>query len=344
MTLTGPGRTERRSQPQGILLFNFDIDGARLKPEHETVLRADVAPTLRSGGSLSLVGLASRSGKARHNEDLSLRRARSVLAYLQRMIPGHFAVKTLTGFGERKAAAEGQRDGAEDERFRSVLVLLSPTSTPPGAPDVIQLDDMNAPTAPSNGVLDTLGQVLDIAGFGIDFIALFASGVTIAVLEALSPVLGIVSAGIALPAAWLSGDRLARFNGFCQGFWNAMQDMASQYSDPSLPTRPEIQWPAVRAPRVHLSPEPIISESQRAWRAGEEAGCRHAYETILKMERNPPVHAITVNGRRMQVRATGRLYLALLYRAHGKDVDRAIRASFNRRLRQQGRGDWPLYK
>ena len=342
--LTGPGRMERRSHPPGILLYNFDVDAARLKPEHEKVLRADVAPTLRSGGSLSIIGLASRSGRARHNEDLSLRRARAVLAYLQRVIPERFAVQTVRGFGERKAAAEGYRDGVEDERFRSVLVLLSRTPTPPKTPDVIQLDDMSAPLAPGDGVLDTLGKVLDFAGFGIDLLGLFASGVTIGILEALSPVLGIVSAGLALPAAWLGGDRLARFNGFCQGFWNAMQDMANGFSDPSLQTRPENQWPAVRVPRAHPSADPIANEAQRAWRAGEEAGCRHAYETILSMERTPAVHTVMLNGRRVKVRASGRLYLALLYRAHGREVARAIRAGFNRRLREQGRSDWPLYK
>jgi hypothetical protein len=343
-TLTGPGRVERRTRPDGILLFNFDVDGAQLKPEHEKVLRTEVAPTLRSGGSLSVVGLASRSGKAGHNEALSLRRARAVLGYLERMIPQRFPVRTLSGFGERKAAAEGYRDGVEDERFRSVLVLVSSTSVPPRAPDVVELDGPAAPVAPGDGALDTLGKVLDSVGFGIDLLGLFASGVTIAVLEALSPVLGIVSAGLALPAAWLAGDRLARFNGFCQGFWNAMQDMANGFSDPALPTRPESQWPPVPVPRVHPSADPVVSEAQRAWRAGEEAGCRHAYETILKMERNPPVHSLTVNGRRIKLRTSGRLYLALLYRAQRRDVARAIRAGFNRRFREQGRSDWPLYK
>jgi hypothetical protein len=102
--------------------------------------------------------------------------------------------------------------------------------------------------------------------------------------------------------------------------------------------------PALRVPRPHPSSDPIASEAQRAWRAGEEAGCRHAYETILSMERTPAVHTVLVNGRRVKVRASGRLYLALLYRAHRHEVARAIRAGFNRRLREQGRSEWPLYK
>jgi hypothetical protein len=131
---TGPGRTEHRTSPKSLLLYNFNINGDQLKAEHEAFLRKEVVPILQRGGSISLVGLASRSGSDSHNLALSEKRAHNTLAFLRKVVPGKFAAREVTGFGESKAKQEGYRDGSEDERFRSVIVFVSPAPTPPDPP------------------------------------------------------------------------------------------------------------------------------------------------------------------------------------------------------------------
>ena len=131
---TGPGRTEHRTSPKSLLLYNFDINGDQLKAEHETFLRKEVVPVLQRGGSVSLVGLASRSGSHSHNLALSERRAHNTLAFLRKAVPSGFAARQVAGFGESKAEQEGYRDGSEDERFRSVVVFTSLSPTPPVPP------------------------------------------------------------------------------------------------------------------------------------------------------------------------------------------------------------------
>ena len=43
---TGPGKTEKRTNPPSLMLYNFDIDGDQLKDEHKKFLRAEAFPTL----------------------------------------------------------------------------------------------------------------------------------------------------------------------------------------------------------------------------------------------------------------------------------------------------------
>ncbi|PID42549.1 MAG: hypothetical protein CSB48_10070 [Proteobacteria bacterium] len=160
---TGPGRTERRNSPKSLLLYNFDINGDRLKPEHEAFLRKEVVPVLQRGGSVSLVGLASRSGSASYNQALSERRAKSALAFLQKAVTKKFAVRTLTGFGEDKAKQEGYRDSTEDQRFRSVVVFVSAASIPPVPP--------KKPPGPKDRVLVVL---LENGGIKIDVAAILS--------------------------------------------------------------------------------------------------------------------------------------------------------------------------
>jgi hypothetical protein len=68
-----PGKIENYAyQKPGTItakLYNFEIGKFDLKQEHSNYLINVVAPILRRGGSLSIVGLASRSGsdeKTRH--------------------------------------------------------------------------------------------------------------------------------------------------------------------------------------------------------------------------------------------------------------------------------------
>src|SRR5205085_1365079 len=78
MTLTGKGKTEKRANPASLLLFNFDIDGDKLKEEHKAFLRVEAVPAIRAGSSISVIGLADRLGGTKlhaHNQVLSQNRA-----------------------------------------------------------------------------------------------------------------------------------------------------------------------------------------------------------------------------------------------------------------------------
>jgi hypothetical protein len=168
---TGPGRTEYRTSPKSLLLYNFDINGDQLKAEHEIFLRKEVVPVLQRGGSVSLVGLASRSGADSHNLALSERRAHNTLAYLRKAVPGAFAAREVTGFGESKAEQEGYRDGSEDERFRSVIVFTSSAPTPPDPPKKhdVTPEKPKVPLGPKDRVLVVL---LENGGIEIDITAI----------------------------------------------------------------------------------------------------------------------------------------------------------------------------
>ncbi len=150
---TGPGRTEHRANPASLMLYNYDVDGSRMKPEHEAELRHSVIPKLNVGGSVSIVGLASRSGSMAHNDKLSLDRANHVFEFLNRNVHRGLRARLVQGFGERKAKQEGYRDGTEDERFRSVLLFVSTGPVPP------------PPTPPENVVIRDIPQALACNGF-----------------------------------------------------------------------------------------------------------------------------------------------------------------------------------
>lgn len=125
MRPTGPGKTEVRTNPPSLLLFNFDIDGDALKQEHMEFLRREAIPKIRAGASVSVIGLTDRKASAAHNQALSDRRVASTVEFLRSEVPSGLNVKQATGFGEEAAAREGEKDETYDERFRAVLVFLS---------------------------------------------------------------------------------------------------------------------------------------------------------------------------------------------------------------------------
>jgi len=137
---TGPGKIESLASNAAPVpapgaraglaarLFNFDIDDARLKPEHQNWLRSNVVAAFqRSPGSgLFLQGSASRSGANGYNLELSRRRVEAVSRFLADQ--GVPAGQILTSFtGEELSSSRS----SEDERDRAVTaVLLSTPATP----------------------------------------------------------------------------------------------------------------------------------------------------------------------------------------------------------------------
>ena len=95
----------------------FDVSQANLKEEHKNWLRRNVVPLLKGNGSISIVGLSSRSGKAAFNKALSMKRANAVRSFLEECLLSCFPFDLVDGLGESLAEEMGQEDGVEDGQF-----------------------------------------------------------------------------------------------------------------------------------------------------------------------------------------------------------------------------------
>jgi hypothetical protein len=135
---TGPGKVTDnldktpRSSLTG-LLFNFDVEGDAVKPEHERWLVANVIPLLACDQAVgSLQGMASRSGSASYNLQLSQRRVENVKKLLAARGASPAKLNALW-VGEEAAALAGTKDGIEEEEYRAVgiAVKLPPRPTAP---------------------------------------------------------------------------------------------------------------------------------------------------------------------------------------------------------------------
>lgn len=128
---TGPGKIlETGPSPKAngrfALLYNFDIDDAALKAEHQKWLDANVVPLLTRARrfTIALKGAASRSGSSSYNMDLSRRRVEAAESFLRQhgVNPEQISRNWV---GEDEAAAFGKLDGSESEEDRAVAVYIS---------------------------------------------------------------------------------------------------------------------------------------------------------------------------------------------------------------------------
>lgn len=117
-------------------LYGFLVNAAQLGENHKGWLDDYVIPILVNGGSVNVVGEASRTGSAQLNQALSQRRASTVVEYLRSQTNRRVLFSTSTllqrsqsdGIGERGAAAIGQDDETEDALFRAVTVTAGSIS------------------------------------------------------------------------------------------------------------------------------------------------------------------------------------------------------------------------
>src|SRR5215468_10088274 len=84
-------------------LYNFDIAKFDIKAEHSNWLITVVVPKLRDGGSISIVGLASRTGADAFNMTLSENRMHAVINFLRTQVPNGFQIGFEIALGERAA-------------------------------------------------------------------------------------------------------------------------------------------------------------------------------------------------------------------------------------------------
>jgi hypothetical protein len=128
------------STPFEAILYDFDIDGAKLKSAHKHFLDTVVVPAIRCDQSDSskkwhvlVEGRTSRSGTDQHNGPLSKQRAQNVLDYILDRVPKEFLVAAV-GKGEIPAALAGEKDGTEDMFYRGVSISIWGNGQPPPPP------------------------------------------------------------------------------------------------------------------------------------------------------------------------------------------------------------------
>jgi hypothetical protein len=136
--MASPGKIqEYRSQAPDTIaakLFNFEVGKFAIKPEHSNWLISVVAPKLRGGGSLTIIGLASRTGSDDFNMQLSQNRLRAVIDLLRKQVPNNFKVALEVAKGERAAMYAGEMDGVENESWRGVIISVWNKPNPPPPP------------------------------------------------------------------------------------------------------------------------------------------------------------------------------------------------------------------
>ena len=136
--MASPGKIqEYGSQPPDTIaakLFNFEVGKFAIKPEHSNWLISVVVPKLRDGGSLTIIGLASRTGSDDFNMQLSQNRLRAAIDLLRQQVPNNFKVALEVAKGERAAMYAGETDGVENESWRGVIISVWNKPNPPPPP------------------------------------------------------------------------------------------------------------------------------------------------------------------------------------------------------------------
>jgi hypothetical protein len=159
----GPGKIQildRQTDVFEALLYNFDIAKHQLKPEHEEWLKHNAAGYLKRGGSLYIIGLASRTDTKDFNKQLSQRRLESAVSFLRKESPNNFKISFHLAMGEDAAELAGVRDGSEDEKWRGVLAAVWERPKPPPPPSP-------APAIPSPPMVERRIYVTFIAEFSM---------------------------------------------------------------------------------------------------------------------------------------------------------------------------------
>lgn len=213
-----------------------------------------------------------------------------------------------------------------------------------------------AATTTENSAIETAGQALEIVNFvaGVGELGLEIAAVTGAAAS-LGTFLSFFGLGTALVGsiagligAWASADRLGEFNARCQGYWNALDDMANQFSSPDFLRLPRNQWSPLREAVPHFRPMPREAEEQlstaaQAWRRGEQQGCREAIELVRRFSTNP--HRWTRPNNQTLLIDDGRIFLHALYVGFRGNVRVRIQEHIDREIRRQNEGrGWPLLR
>lgn len=363
---TGGGFYTDRTWPNEyrVLFYNFDINGTASKPEFNGLIGKAICDRLVRGWTATVLGLASTTSNKDWNFHLSRLRALAVadriVAFMQSRsmaltVPTPTAVHTAwtedlaTAFrssagirqttwnGKDTALRWGVPDDVESRYWRGVIVNVWDHATPP--PVVRSMDIVQQPAFPDLGgsILPNALQWLDEASW-IESLALADF------IPFVDLVLTIIDTMAALPAAWLTGDKLAYQNGEILGYDNAMQDMADAYRDRSLDKKPESEWPPIPRPQPNYATAiPQATVAQEKWREGMKDGCDKAYKQVQQMDLAPKMVRLRgLTGVERRRRLTGKFWLHWLALKYRGNVAVFLIEQWNDYLTSQGHGKWPM--
>lgn len=147
---------------QSLVLWNFAVGDASLKPQHETALKAfaeRVKLSVIGGGVVLVDGHASATGEEARNLHLSRERAHIVAWFLMRSGIAGSAVKA-SGSGERRPLGAGDSGEALARDRRVEVTVLVParkepvgttSTTEPAPPTAVEGDDQVLPSSAPRG-------------------------------------------------------------------------------------------------------------------------------------------------------------------------------------------------
>lgn len=131
---TGPGKAGTYPDPghYHAIMYNFDVEGGNLKPEHKRFLDNYIIPKITTGWTFIIQGTASRTGSRGYDWQLSVRRSSAVRRYLEENIGQslfHIAVEHIG-----KDDPIGKRKEAELDRAVRIYGWPHPNPPPPPIP------------------------------------------------------------------------------------------------------------------------------------------------------------------------------------------------------------------
>lgn len=346
-----------------VLFYNFDINGTEAKPDYNGLIDHTICPLLNDGWTATVLGLASTTYNREWNFHLSRLRALSVADRIvsgmsfrtpNPLAPSRPAIHTgwtvdlqtarrddaglrnISWNGKDTALRWGVPDNIESSYWRGAIVDVWDRATPP--PVTRLMDIVNQPGLPDLGgsflpdALQFLDEAAWIEGLALaDFIP-FAD-IVIQIIDTLA----------ALPAAWLTGDKLAYQNGEIEGYNEAMQDMADAFGDRTLDGKPESTWPAIPRPQPHSTVIPQASVSQQKWQDGQRSGCDKAYKQVQDMDRAPKMATLKGrDGTERRRRLTGKLWLHWMKLKYRNDILGFLIKQWNDYLTSNGHTKWPM--
>jgi hypothetical protein len=124
-----------------------------------------------------------------------------------------------------------------------------------------------------------------------------------------------------------------------------MQEMAQTYKDPNLDPNKSDTWPALPHPVPHFEwnvPDSQLTADQQEDRAGRREGCDKAFESIKGLDTNPKDITATAKGKEVKIKMTGKVLLWGLWQMTKGGVGGKFLERINKKLREQGKKEWPL--
>jgi hypothetical protein len=347
---TGRGKYDyKKNGPNDwtVNLYNFDVEGDQLKHDHTNFLDASIVPLLKAGGGVTIMGIADATGDLAYNQALSERRANVLLAFLRREAGGAFPVSRTVGRGKSFAVRIGGRDHFENEYYRAVALRVWEKATPPPPPPYTPTFDLDRmPDATAGDIFNPASVVEGVGSTILSLIDIFTEVYWIGIAATFyAPAVDIAFTVLSMFFTFKRTRELARVNGWCSGFAQAMADMAYAYRDPNLDITKSSTWPTLPKPTPHL--EYNVADSQlegfnQQQRLGLREGCDKAYDTIRQLDLHPRPATATYNGKIVNYMMTGKIMLGGLYRARKGAVFAATMEQINRKLRERGKGEWPI--